>query len=597
MIENNHIDDLNDIVFQPFDCDDKIDDWLDPDCNFYECISNLECTYYQEHQFSEINKSRSKLSLLHHNIRSAPKNLEQLMLYIKSLDFQFTVIGLSETWLNESTKDLYGIPNYVSINECRQDKRGGGVSLFIQNSVQFNVRTDLNQFNENIESIFIEMDGKSIGKERNVIVGVIYRPPNTDISVFNEHLTTLLSAVKLENKLCYCMGDYNINIMNSESHGDTGKFLDIMYSFSFIPLITRPTRVAINSATIIDNIFSNDIAYCNTQSQGIFYTDISDHFPIFVILKSNVHDNMKHSITKRCINEESIKLFKGMLDETNWNLVLNQEDTQTSYTLFADTITSLYNKAFPLKSVKVGNRPYHPWMTEGIKQSVHCKNKLYLLYKKKNTAFNEIRYKLYKNRLKHTIIAAKKMYYQRLLSENKSNLKQSWKILKDIIGKGGQRLCNTQFLIDDVLVTDKNVIANRFNEFYSNIGPSLAQTIPVSHKNPEDYLKGNYVNSMFLNPVDEVELCNVMSKLRNSASGLDNLRPEIIKRVCLSIVQPLVHIFNLSFKQGVFPSEIKSAKPSPLDACHQLKIGLFWDLLQQRVQNFRTLGLPLLVEK
>ena len=101
---------------------------------------------------------------------------------------------------------------------------------------------------------------------------------------------------------------------------------------------------------------------------------------------------------------------------------------------------------------------------------------MYLFYRRKDTAFNEIRYKLYKNRLKYTIVSAKRMYYKNLLLENKTNLRRSWNILKEMIGRKHERPCNIEFLLDDKIVTDKNVIVNEFNDFYSDIEPSLAQT-------------------------------------------------------------------------------------------------------------------------
>jgi len=331
--------------------------------------------------------SLQQLGMTHHwdvasYFAAASKNLDQLLLYVKSIDIQFTVIGLCETWLSENIKDLYGIPEYTSIHECRQDKRGGGVSLFKHRSAEFNVRTELSQFNEYIESTFIELNGKSVGQERNVIVGIIYRPPNTDIHIFNQYLISVLSLIKTENKISYIMGDYNINILNSESHGDTGRFLDIMYSHSFIPLITKPTRITHDSATIIDNIFTNDIAYSKTLMHGILYTDISDHFPVFAILKSNVCNTQLY-IKKRCFNEEKNNLFKKQLSETNWDFVLSQDNTQTAYSMFTNRISSLYQKAFPLKNVCIGNKPYNPWITEGIKNSIRYKNKLYFFIRKK----------------------------------------------------------------------------------------------------------------------------------------------------------------------------------------------------------------------
>ena len=63
----------------------------------------------------------------------------------------------------------------------------------------------------------------------------------------------------------------------------TQEFVDKMFSFSLIPNITKPTRITSRSATLIDNIFSNSMLDDNRIFSGILYTNISDHFPIFVI--------------------------------------------------------------------------------------------------------------------------------------------------------------------------------------------------------------------------------------------------------------------------------------------------------------------------
>ena len=77
------------------------------------------------------------------------------------------------------------------------------------------------------------------------------------------------------------MGDYNINLLNNDTHKGTHEFVDDLFANSFKPLIDKPTRVTSTSSTLIDNIFSNDLQ-CNAQHQGILYTDISDHFQYFL---------------------------------------------------------------------------------------------------------------------------------------------------------------------------------------------------------------------------------------------------------------------------------------------------------------------------
>ena len=73
------------------------------------------------------------------------------------------------------------------------------------------------------------------------------------------------------------MGDFNLNLMNYQSHNPTGEFLDMMYSNTFFPLITRPTRITSHSATLIDNIFQNSLE--TNLLSSLLFTDISDHLP------------------------------------------------------------------------------------------------------------------------------------------------------------------------------------------------------------------------------------------------------------------------------------------------------------------------------
>ena len=53
------------------------------------------------------------------------------------------------------------------------------------------------------------------------------------------------------------MGDFNINLLNYNTDKDNTTFCDIMFSNSFSPFITLPTKIGNISETLIDNIFCN----------------------------------------------------------------------------------------------------------------------------------------------------------------------------------------------------------------------------------------------------------------------------------------------------------------------------------------------------
>ena len=67
----------------------------------------------------------------------------------------------------------------------------------------------------------------------------------------------LFDTLSRERKYCYLMGDFNIYLLNFDKHAETTSFVDLLHAHSFVSLINRPTRVTTNSATLIDNIFTN----------------------------------------------------------------------------------------------------------------------------------------------------------------------------------------------------------------------------------------------------------------------------------------------------------------------------------------------------
>ena len=72
------------------------------------------------------------------------------------------------------------------------------------------------------------------------------------------------------------MGDFNINLLECETDNAAKNFADTLASQSFLPTITKPTRITEGTATLIDNILTNDFV---NHTTGILETDISDCNP------------------------------------------------------------------------------------------------------------------------------------------------------------------------------------------------------------------------------------------------------------------------------------------------------------------------------
>ena len=65
-----------------------------------------------------------------------------------------------ETWLDESSltsQSLYELPHYKSIHQIRNYGKGGGVSIYIKDSINFKPQPDLSINNTDVESISIKL--------------------------------------------------------------------------------------------------------------------------------------------------------------------------------------------------------------------------------------------------------------------------------------------------------------------------------------------------------------------------------------------------------------------------------------------------------
>ena len=356
------LDDQN-LIFNPFELNDDtvcpMND-IDPDILYYNQQFNpilQSCEYFLEDTFNkkirDANIQQNALSLIHTNIRSSSCNLRTFDTYLDTLDHSFSFIGLSETWLKSCNKDLYGIAGYKGEHSFRSKQRGGGVSLLIKDSIEYFVRKDLSKQTDAMEAIFVDVNGNQVIKERNVIVEVIYRPPNTDIHVFKTMLSEMLIKMKCENKILYLLGDYNINLLNFDKHVPTQEFLDLLFTYSVAPSITKPTRVTSHSATLIDNIFTNNTSDSTQNFAGILYTDVTDHFSIFYI-NSEANVTVTPSvIKKRVFSLGNIEKFKTALQNFDWSYISTVEDPQEAYSAFHKQYNLMYVFSFPLQEIKL----------------------------------------------------------------------------------------------------------------------------------------------------------------------------------------------------------------------------------------------------
>ena len=137
-------------------------------------------------------------------------------------------------------------------------------------------------------------------------------------------------------------------------------------------------------------------------------------------------------------------------------------------------------------------------------------------------------------------------------------------MIKTIINKRKYKPINTKFKCNEAITEDGQVISNKFNNFFVNVGATLAKKIPITTKSPMEYIITNNTEHFVLDPVSENEVLRIIGNFKDSSAGWDELKPLVMKNIKESIKKPLTHIFDKSFSSGLFPSELKIANVVPI---------------------------------
>lgn len=159
------------------------------------------------------------------------------------------------------------------------------------------------------------------------------------------------------------MGDFNIDLLKFESCSYSKELLELTQSFSLLPAVDKPTRVYGNLATLIDNIFSNNLE--NNLVCGNIVTDTTEHFTQVCI------------VTTKPYNFNANRFLSELQEIECSNL--SDNDANKSFATFYKKINSLVNKHAPMKTLSKRREKIlsKPWITKGIRTSIPIKKNLF----------------------------------------------------------------------------------------------------------------------------------------------------------------------------------------------------------------------------
>ena len=252
-----------------------------------------------------------------------------------------------------------------------------------------------------------------------------------DIDEFNILFEHAMETITAENKEFFLLGDFNVDLLKIDDN-KIEEFYNVTYTNLLVQHITLPTRIKGESATLIDNIFSNNLNFSHEVS-GNLTVSISDHLPqILIVPKENIKVTKKQIIFKRDKNYDKVCLMTDFIN-INWDTILNIDEANPIVCLnnFSRKANEVIDTYLPL--IKLSNKELKiqvkPWIASEIRKSIkQCDKLLRKFIKIRNEELKEELYAKYKNirnKIVSIIRASKKSQFQQYFIENGKDIKKN----------------------------------------------------------------------------------------------------------------------------------------------------------------------------
>lgn len=532
-----------------------------------------------EQYFENFNKIDKKLlsyptSLVYMNIRSLRLNFSTFLASINKLINQINIIVLVETNITDQENRFYNIKGFYSIFLNREN-RGGGVVVYIAENLNFNqISLNINSF----EAILIDIN---INNNITSLLS-IYRPPSANIPQFIKELETVIKTIKRKQNIIL-VGDINIDILRENL--TTKTYLNMIMSYGLQCMVNQCTRVDITkkTKTCIDHMFLRNNKQTNATA-AIITTSISDHFSLFCCIKEDINKQSKETLNFQGPHLNNSKINQ-MINNENWNTLMEQEQNPNNiFNKFHKKICQIYAKS-EIKNKKISKkRSNNPWINEEVIKLCDFRDKLYKRwYDNQNNKRYEQEYKTFRNLVNKKIIYEKNNYYKNKFNEYKNDIKATWKLINEIIGK------KTANLDDFIIKSFKNQnITDIINKFAVNLNENVRNIIHDCNIKTITNTDTTVTNTMYVESASEEEIYNILKNLNiRKGAGSDGIRAKDLKNNARCLTPIVTKLINTSLDQAIIPTLLKTSIIRPV-----YKSGEKAD-----VSNYRPIAILSVIDK
>ncbi len=419
-----------------------------------------------------------------------------------------------------------------------------------------------------------------------------YRPPSDPVASFGK-LENALSFLDKEGKEIILLGDTNCDLTPKQNEtpidNDSKHMLDLYELFTFKQLIEEPTRVTLNTSSIIDHVATTCAG--NIVSSGVHQVSLSDHYMVYCIRKFNGALEKDHKLIKiRKMKRFDESAFLIDVSGICWEQVVTEtDDINTLVNNWSNLFSSTIDKHAPIIEMRVSEK-YCPWINKDLKNLMRTRDRLKKAATRRKSALLMASYRQICNKVNSMSIQLKKQYFTDKICENQGNMKESWKTINELLNKRSKS-SNIGCLKDSNIETvHRKDISDEMNSYFCSVGKDLADKIDAV---PNPLLSGDYeVNSQKarfnFKSIRPEQIRAALAKIKTTNSfGIDNISSYFLKLALPFIENSLAMLFNTSIETSQFPNSWKVARVTPIiksgDKTDKSNIGQYRSYLISRL--------------
>ena len=547
----------------------------------FDCINRAStildhCSNYKFRSVcNSIHNKTSDFKTLFYNIDGNCSNFDTFSTELINQSINYSIIALAETNTSKEKGDLYRLNNYTHYysEKIPNKSKGTGVCLYVHSSFNATINEKLCFTTTNMESLFVTVNRE----DSKANIGIIYRSPNGDSKEFCKefsHLTSLFPKVR--DMKTIILGDYNFDMFKRENSA-VNKFEELVISSGFYPLISLKTHsISEKQNSCIDNIITNDIE--SVLMSGVIDDVNSHHLPIVAMFKLEMPKDSNQTLKQTQYYSFSKENVENLIMDLKSKVeIMTGSRTSPDFQAFFDMFSSAIDTHCKLEKPKTTKRNpvNNPWITDGIIEAISVKDELYddWIKSKNLKEFSpqgnsklHLKFKKYRKCLKHIIKRQKNKFLNAKIMDNFGDRKKTWETINEIRGKSKKSI-KPQFNVNGVRITERRIIANKFNEYFASIASKMNAEVDDGIKleplpNFTEFMPRQNPNSIFMADCNQEEISKIISELQNGKASDFPIR--IIKKLSHVLCPVLENHFNHLMAVGTFPSVLKIGKISPI---------------------------------